>query len=140
MPTDQDIEKKIQEKGLNAPRLTPEDIKKKIVDVTYTNLPSGKSVICEIILENGFSVRGESSCVSKDNFDQEIGNEIAYDNALEKIWQIEGYLLQEKVYGPKKPHEPKFRTDMIKVNEGEIQFGDYSVIRKFKEQTHYNEI
>jgi len=90
------IEKKIQDKGLEAPRLSPDKIDAVIKDKTFTNLPSGKCVICEITLQNGYTVRGESACVSPANFDQEIGNEIAFKNARDKIWQLEGYLLQEK--------------------------------------------
>lgn len=90
------IEQEIQDKGLNAPRLTPDLIDSKIKSATYTNLPSGKCVVCEITLLNGYTVRGESACVSPENFDQEIGNKIAFQNAREKIWEIEGYLLQEK--------------------------------------------
>lgn len=92
---EKEIEKEIQDKGLNAPRLKPEDIEAKIVGATYTNLPSGKCVVCEITLLNGFTVRGESACVSPKNFNQEIGNKISYKNARDKIWQLEGYLLQE---------------------------------------------
>lgn len=94
--SEETIEYEIQQKGLTAPRLTPDDINNKIKGVTYTNLPSGKCVVCEITLENGFTVRGESACVSPKNFDQDIGNHIAYKNARDKIWQLEGYLLQEK--------------------------------------------
>ena len=90
------LESEIQRKKLNAPRLTPDDIDAKIKKTTFTNLPSKKCVICEITLENGFTVRGESACVSPENFDQEIGNDIAFKNARDKIWQLEGYLLQEK--------------------------------------------
>lgn len=90
------IENAIQEKGLNAPRLTPEAIDAKIKGRTFTNLPSGKCVVCELTLQNGFTIRGESACVSPENFDQEIGNEIAFKNARKKIWQLEGYLLQEE--------------------------------------------
>ena len=36
--------------------------------------------------------------VSKENFNQEIGNKIARQNAREKIWELEGYLLKEKLY------------------------------------------
>lgn len=73
-------------------------ISSKIKDVTYTNLPSGKSIVCEITLQNGFTVRGEASVVSKENFVQEVGNEIAYKNAYNQIWMLEGYLLQEELY------------------------------------------
>ena len=93
---EQSIEKKIIEKGLNAPRLKPGDIDDKIKGHTYTLLPSGKCVICEITLENGYTVRGESACVSPENFNMEIGSEIAFNNARNKIWELEGYLLQEK--------------------------------------------
>ena len=91
-----EIEKKIKEKGLEAPRLSPDKIDAAIKGKTFTNLPSGKCVICEITLQNGFTVRGESACVSVANFNQEIGNQIAFENARNKIWQLEGYLLQEK--------------------------------------------
>ena len=96
--SEKEIEKEIVDKGLDAPRLCPADIDKVIVGKTFTNLPSGKCMICEITLKNGFTVRGESACVSKDNFDQEIGEKISYEDARNKIWGFEGYLLQERVH------------------------------------------
>lgn len=92
---DQELEQLIQTKGLNAPRLTPEAIEAKIESATYTILPSGKVMICELILTNGYSVRGEAATVSKANFDEEVGRIISLKNAKDKIWQLEGYLLQE---------------------------------------------
>jgi hypothetical protein len=50
-----------------------------------------------LTLKNGFTIDGKSACVSKENFNQEIGNKIARDNAREKIWELEGYLLKEKL-------------------------------------------
>ena len=97
MSDEQAIEKEIQAKGLNAPRLRPEDIDAVIVSETYTVLPSGKAMICELILRNGFSVRGESACVSKENFNEEIGRKVAFDDARSKVWLLEGYLLQERL-------------------------------------------
>lgn len=93
------IEKEIQEKGLTAPRITPEHIDSKIKSETYTNLPDNRTVICQLTLENGYTVDGKSACVSKENFNQEIGNKIARENAREKVWELEGYLLKEKLYG-----------------------------------------
>ena len=55
-------------------------------------------MICELMLRNGYSVRGESAVVSKANFDEEIGRKKSYENAREKIWQLEGYLLQQRLW------------------------------------------
>ena len=96
MSTEKEIEKEIKGKGLNAPRLNPEHIDSVIKSKTFTNLPSGKCMICEITLKNGYTVRGEAACVSPENFNQEIGEKISFENARDKIWQLEGYLLQEK--------------------------------------------
>ena len=98
MSDEQQIEQQIQSKNLNAPRLTPADIDSVIISETYTNLPDGRTTVCQLTLRNGFTVTGESACVSIENFNQEIGNEIARTNAREKIWQLEGYLLKEKLY------------------------------------------
>lgn len=95
--SEQEIENDIQAKGLNAPRLSPADIDQAIVGETFTTLPSGKVMVCELTLRNGFTVRGEASAVSKENFDEEIGKRISRENARKKVWELEGYLLQEKL-------------------------------------------
>lgn len=92
------IEQEIIKKGLTAPRITPEEIESTIVDATYTRLPSGRTLICELTLKNGYTVRGESSCVSIDNFDQEIGEKISFADAKDKVWQLEGYLLKQRLF------------------------------------------
>ena len=98
MVSEKEIEAEIVEKKLTAPRLCPDDIDAAIVSETFTVLPSGKAMVCELILRNGFSVRGESACVSKDNFNEEIGKKISRDDARNKVWMLEGYLLQENIY------------------------------------------
>ena len=98
MNNDQAIEQQIQAKGLNAPRITPADIVAAIVGETFTVLPSGKVMVCELTLRNGFTVRGESATVSKANFNNEIGQRISRENAQSKVWELEGYLLQERLF------------------------------------------
>ena len=96
MNPDQIIENAIQAAGATAaPRLTPDDIDRVIVSETYTTLPSGKVMVCELTLRNGFTVRGEASVVSKANFKEEIGRQISRENARNKVWELEGYLLQQ---------------------------------------------
>lgn len=79
-------------------RVTEEQIEAKIKDKKFTVLEDGKTTICNLYLENGFTVRGESACVDPANFDKELGEKIAYENAKGKIWLLEGYLLQQKLY------------------------------------------
>lgn len=95
---EQQVEKQIQAKGLTAPRLKPEDIDATIAASDFHVFPGTTTTVCLLKLRNGFSVTGESACVSPENFDAEIGRQIAYGNARQKIWQLEGYLLADKVH------------------------------------------
>ena len=120
--SDKDIEQQIQAKGLTAPRVTPEHIQSVISHELYftaqqgvygeavfhvTDLKDtpaypvhqslGLLTFCVMVLKNGFTVTGESACASPENFDPEIGRKIARDNAVNKIWALEGYLLKQKL-------------------------------------------
>lgn len=95
--TEQAIEKEIQEKNLNAPRLTPDLIDAAIKEEDYHVFEKTCLTVCCLTLRNGFTVIGESACVSPENFDAEIGRKIARENARNKIWMLEGYLLKERL-------------------------------------------
>lgn len=91
------IEKEIQRKGLNAPRLTPQHIDDQIVGKYFHVVPHTTMTLCVLTLKNGFQVTGESAAASAANFDPEIGQKIAFDNARGKIWALEGYQLRSKL-------------------------------------------
>lgn len=91
------IEAEIQAKGLNAPRLSPQMIDNAIVSEQYHVFPGTTMTVCALSLRNGYIVTGESAAASPENFDKEIGRKIARDNARNKIWALEGYLLREKL-------------------------------------------
>lgn len=95
---EQAIEKEINEKGLNAPRLKPEDIDATIVDEKYHVFDDTTLTVCCLVLKNGFTVTGESAAASAANFDEQIGRKIAKENARNKIWELEGYLLRNRLY------------------------------------------
>ncbi len=97
MENEQEIEKEINEKGLNAPRLTPDLIDSKIVDEDYHVFEKTCLTVCCLTLENGYTVIGESACASPENFDAELGRKIARGKARDQIWGLEGYLLREKL-------------------------------------------
>lgn len=53
------------------------------------------------VAKNGFTVTGESACASPENFDPEIGRKITRQNAIAKIWPLEGYLLKQQLHEAK---------------------------------------
>jgi hypothetical protein len=97
--SEQAIEKEIQDKGLNAPRLNPQHIDNTILAEQYHVFDGTTLTVCCLTLKNGFTVTGESAAASPENFDVEIGRKIARQNAREKIWALEGYLLKQKLSG-----------------------------------------
>lgn len=77
-------------------KVTEEHIKSKIVDELYT--VNGTLTVCIITVANGFKVIGTSACVDPANFNAETGRNLAYKNAFNQLWPLEGYLLAEKLY------------------------------------------
>ena len=113
---DNAIEAEIKAKGKTAPRVTPERVEWAIESEHYftaaqgcignvCDYPSDKILhsldlltFCVLVLQNGFTVTGESACASPENFDAEIGHKIARANAVQKIWLLEGYLLKQRLH------------------------------------------
>jgi hypothetical protein len=114
----QAIEHEIQAKGLTAPRITPADIEANIKSAYYFTAEQGAAMattdqtgevahphppslglltFCVLVLQNGFTVTGESACASPENFDAEIGCKISRANAVTKIWPLMGYQLKCKL-------------------------------------------
>ncbi|MFW2037452.1 Gp49 family protein [Acinetobacter ursingii] len=139
--TEQQIEQEIQSKNLNAPRLKPADIDAVIVSEHYFTAAQGEAkaledgafvngslngaalrpipellsqiTFCVLILKNGYKISGVNhSGVSPENHDPELGRKLAYENARNKVWELEGYLLKEKL------------NHQIKIQEKQITLGD----------------
>ena len=99
MPQDENaLEKEIQDKGLDAPRLTPQLIDDTIIYEQYFRVDNTTTTICYLGLKNGFGVVGDTSAVSLENFNEEIGRKSAYANAREKVWQLEAYKLKQELF------------------------------------------
>jgi hypothetical protein len=122
---DDAIESEIQRKGKTAPRVTPAALQAVIASEHYfTALQGAEAALggpaavsqamrhdgltpppdalglltfCVLVLKNGFTVTGESACASPENFDAEIGRQIARQNAEQKVWPLEGYLLKQRL-------------------------------------------
>lgn len=80
------------------PRITSHHVDACIVSSTYTTLPSGKTVICELTLVNGFTVIGEAYVVNHADFKESIGRKVSYENARKKVYEMEAYLLHQRLH------------------------------------------
>lgn len=99
-----------------APKLTPSDIERAIVTEHYFTAAEGLAnrevapltgdvirsldhvTFCVLILANGAKVTGVNyGPVSAANFNPQIGREYARKAAVEKVWELEGYLLRDKL-------------------------------------------
>jgi hypothetical protein len=78
-----------------APRVTEQSIKDKIKNVSYVG--SDTLTICIITMQNDFKVVGISAPAATANFDAAVGERYAYENAFKQLWQLEGYLLRDKL-------------------------------------------
>lgn len=58
----------------------------------------GKEYHLFIKLPNGFIVDGKGACVDPKNYSAEIGRIEAIKKIKNKLWELEGYLLQEKLF------------------------------------------
>jgi hypothetical protein len=91
------IEAELKTRGLNAPRLSPDHIDAQIASEQFYVFPRTTLTVCALTLKNGYQVVGESAAASPENFDEAIGRRIARDNARNKIWALEGYLLRTRL-------------------------------------------
>lgn len=57
----------------------------------------GKQCIVVAQLPNGFTIVGESACVDPANYDEEIGYKLAVERIESKLWELEGYKLQNQL-------------------------------------------
>lgn len=115
------IQNEIEAKGLTAPRVTPADIEAEIASEHYFTAFDGAThrgelakwagdwevprsiealnllTFCVLVLRNGFTVTGESACVSPENFNAELGRKIARQKAVDKLWPLLGFRLRDAI-------------------------------------------
>jgi hypothetical protein len=100
------VEAMIKDKGLVAPRVMPKKIDAMVASLifqTYT-FPGTTVTVAIAALPSGFVVgQGQSACASPENFNKEIGDKVAVDNARldarQKLWELEGYVLKLVIDG-----------------------------------------
>jgi hypothetical protein len=75
------------------------DMLARVKNTSYTLMPDGRTTFCCLEMVNGYTVWGRSACVDVANYNQALGEKYAYENAVDQLWPLEGYLLAEKLAG-----------------------------------------
>ncbi len=71
--------------------ITKQIIENQISEVDYIRDPKSTLTFCIIRLKSGFVIDGSSACLDPSGFDDGVGRAVAYENAFNKLWQLEGY-------------------------------------------------
>lgn len=90
-----------------APRVTLQDLKDNII-AEYTSRasvlfegPEHEALecltICVLVTKSGFTLVGKSACASPENYNAELGANIARDDAIRQLWPLMGYALRDKL-------------------------------------------
>lgn len=91
------FEKLAEEK--NAPTITQEYIDEIIENSEFTMTTAfDKCTIVACKLPNGFVIVESSACVSPENYDENMGIDICLSKIEDKIWELEGYRLQQHLW------------------------------------------
>lgn len=98
------IEQKIQDLGLTAPRITQEQIEKLAERVQFVGgaFDGTTTTVIHAFLDGTFYLgSAHSACVSPENFNAELGMEIASKKlsaqVWDKLWELEGWRLYREM-------------------------------------------
>lgn len=95
-----------------APRVTLANITDSIAEIYYINgektvssVPGNPTpakalkllTLCIMVLKNGYTIVGTSACASPENYNEELGNKIAYENCIRQIWPLMGFALRDRL-------------------------------------------
>ena len=82
----------------DAPSISQEMVDDFIREV-HTETKGDKCTVVRAVLKNGFEIVESSACVSAENYDEKLGQNICLEKIEDKVWMFLGFLLQTAVHG-----------------------------------------
>lgn len=100
----------------------PDSVSKEYVEsiitrVEYINPEGTALTLCLLHCKNGFICVGESACAVPSRYDPALGQKYSYENAFDKLWAHEGYVLKTKRYEQSLVVEQKHPSDARTVQD-----------------------
>lgn len=86
---------------VNQPQQLPtsvsmQSIQDRVAKVSYHLMPGTTTTFCQVDMVNGYTIWGMSACVDPTKYNQALGEKYSFEDALNKAWPLEGYLLAER--------------------------------------------
>jgi hypothetical protein len=88
------VAKMMEELGCTGEHITASGIQDLIEEVDFQTiaLAGNKFMYCGIKMKGGFVVTGKpAACIDPDNWRDEIGRKVSFDNTFSEIWRLEAY-------------------------------------------------
>ena len=103
-PAEQALEQEIVAKGLTkAPRVTPAALEAMIKTTELIKIEPS-IILCVLTLHNGLTVVGKNlGSVSPENYDEELGKQLAMRDARDQLWPLAGFMLAEDIHRGNRP-------------------------------------
>lgn len=70
-------------------RITIADVESQVS--THRYIYDSLLTICVMQLKCGFKLVGFSACIDPSTYDRAVGEKLAYEDALDKVWELEAY-------------------------------------------------
>ena len=64
-----------------------EHVEAEIEGAQYHHFEGSTTTVCLLKLKNGFTIVGQSACANPDNFDEELGRQLALDDAKQQCYR-----------------------------------------------------
>ena len=116
-------------------KLTKEFLEQQIANVEYTTLIPNKLVHCTITVINGYTFTGEASVIDPSRFDLNIGKQVAYENAFNKMWSVFGYQIQDLMYKNNLPVKDRVKQEFYDLSDKIEKLKLFLETDKFKSLT-----
>lgn len=78
-------------------RVTLDDVNNFIIKEEYVKLGT-KMTACVLTLKNGHEVVGIAGVIDAKTYDLSIGSTISKNKAVDKVWALLGFRLQDRLY------------------------------------------
>ena len=114
-------ELKAHQEKIGGKRVTLDALKANIAKEDYIHYGGSELTICVLTLLNGYTVTGQSGCADPAMYDREIGDRLAKEDAMKKIWPLMGYALRQEVYLDKQAGGSGDFKDRVRAEAAELQ-------------------